>query len=77
MIFMGLEKGQTLSLEINGVSKRTAEEVKLRGIKIDSKLQLQSHVEAICKTANHRVKAFSCIAGGIQKTKPTCFTGLL
>ena len=44
-------------------------EVKLLGITIDSKLQFQSHVEAICKTANQKVKAFSRIAGYLQKHK--------
>ena len=69
VIFMVLEKGQKLSLEINGISTRTTEEVKLLGIMIDSKLQFQSHVEAICKTANQKVKAFSLKAGYLQKHK--------
>ena len=63
VIFMGLEKGQKLSLEINGISIRKIEEVKLLGIMIDSKLQFQSHVEATCKMADQKVKAFSRIAG--------------
>ena len=62
---MGLEKGQNLSPGINGISIRTTEEVKLLGITID----FQSHVEAICKTANQKVKAFSRIAGYLQKHK--------
>ena len=66
---MGLEKGQKLSLEINGISMRKTEEVKLLGITIDSKLQFQSNVVAICKTANQKVKAFSPIAGYMQKYK--------
>ena len=66
---MGLEKGEKLSLKINGISVRTTEEVKLLGITIDLKLQFQSHVEAICKTANQKVKAFSRIAGYLQKHK--------
>ena len=66
---MGLEKGQKFNLEINGISIRTTEEVKLLGIMINSKLQCQSHVEAICKTANQSVKAFSRIAGYLQKHK--------
>ena len=66
---MGLDKGQKLSLEINGLSIRTTEEVKLLGISIDSKLQIQSHVEAICKIANQKVKTFSGIAGYLQKHK--------
>ena len=61
VIFVGLEKGQKLSFEINGTSIRITEEVKLLGITIDSKLQFQSHVEAICNTANQKVKAFSRI----------------
>ena len=69
VIFMGLEKGQKLSLEINGISIRTTEEVNLLEITIDSKLQFQNHVEAICKTANQKVKAFSRIAGYLQKHK--------
>ena len=63
VIFMGLEKGRKLSLEINVISIKITEEVKLLGITIDSKMQIQSHVEAICKTANQKVKAFSRIAG--------------
>ena len=66
---MGLEKGQKLSFEINGISIRITEEVKLLGITIDSKLQFQSHVEAICNTANQKVKAFSRIVGYLQKHK--------
>ena len=69
VIFMGLEKGQKLSLEINGISRRSTEEDKPLVITIDSKLQFQSHVEAICKTANLKVKAFSRIAGYLQKHK--------
>ena len=69
MIFMGLEKGQKLKFEVNGISIRTTEEVKLLGVTTDSKLQFQSHVEAICKTANQKVKAFSSIAGYLQKHK--------
>ena len=69
VMFMGLEKGQTLSLKINGISIRTTEEVKLLRITINSNLQYQSHVEAICKTANQKVKAFSRIAGYLQKLK--------
>ena len=64
---MGLEKGQKLSPQINGISIRTTEEVKLLGITIDSKWQFQSHVEAICKTANQKVNAFSRIAGYLEK----------
>ena len=52
VIFMGLEKGQKLKFEVNGISIRTTEEVKLIGITINSKLQFQSHGEAICKSAN-------------------------
>ena len=66
---MGLEQGQKLSLEINRISIRTTEEVKLLGIAIDSKLQFQSHVETICKTADQNVKVFSRIAGYLQKHK--------
>ena len=69
LIFMRLEKGQKLSIDINGISIRTTEEVKLLGLTIDSKLQFQSHVEAIFKTANQKVKAFSRIAGYLQKHK--------
>ena len=58
VLFMGLEIGQKLNLEINGISIRTTEDVKLLGITIDSKLQFQSHVEGICKTASKKVKAF-------------------
>ena len=63
VIFAGLKKGQKLSLEIHGVSIRTTEEVKPLGMTIDSKLQFQSHMEAVCKTANQKVKAFSRIPG--------------
>ena len=69
VIFMGFEKSQKLNIEINGISIRTTEEGKLLGITIDSKLQFQSHVEAICKTATQKVKAFSRIAGYLQKHK--------
>ena len=68
-ISMGLEKGQKLSLEINGISIRTFEEVKFLGVTIDSKLQFQSYVEAISKTANQKIKAFSRIAGYLQQHK--------
>ena len=72
VIFMGLEKGQKLSFEINGISIRTTEEVEPLGITIDSKLQFQSHVEAICKAANKKVKAFYRIAGHLQKAQSIC-----
>ena len=73
VIFMGLEKGQKLSLEMSGVPVRTTEDVKLLGIAIESKLQFQSHLEAICKTANQKVKAFFRIARYIQKHKAYVF----
>ena len=60
--FMALEKGQKVSLEINGQPIKTTEEVKLLGITIDSKLQFRNHVEGICKEAIQLVKAFSSIA---------------
>ena len=63
VMFMGLETGKKLNLEINGICIRITEEVKLLGITIDSKLQFQSHVETICKMANQKVNAFSRIAG--------------
>ena len=63
VMFMDLGKGQKLSLEINCLPIRTTEEVKLFGITIGSKLQFQSHVEAISKTANQKVKELSRIAG--------------
>ena len=69
VIFMGLEKGQKVSLEINGQPIKTTEEVKLLGITIDSKLQFHNHVEGICKKASQKVKAFSRIAGFLQKDK--------
>ena len=69
VIYMGLEKGRKLSPEINGQPIKTSEEVKLLGITVVSKLQFQSHVEAICKTANQKVKAFSRIVGYLQKHK--------
>ena len=62
-MFTDLEKGQKLSLEINDISIRTTEEVRRLGITIDAKLPFQSYVEAICKTANQKVKALSRIAG--------------
>ena len=46
-----------------------AEEVTLLGIRIDSKLQFQSHVEASCKTVNQKVKALYRIAGYLKKHK--------
>ena len=58
-----------MSPEIDGISIRTTEEFKLLGITIDSKLQFQSHVAAICEAANLKVKAFSRIAGYLQKHK--------
>ena len=59
VVFMGLENGRKLSFEINGRSLRITEEVKRIGIMIDSKLQFQSHVAAICKTVNQMIKAFT------------------
>ena len=44
--FLGLEKGQTLNPE-NGIPMRTAEEVKLIGITIDSKLRFQRRGHSI------------------------------
>ena len=65
---MGLEKGQQLSLEINGISLRKTETILLEII-VDSQFQFQIHEEAICKTVNQKVKAFSQIAGYQQKLK--------
>ena len=69
VIFTGLEKLRKLSLEINGISIRITEEGKLLEITIDSKVHFHGHVEAICKTANQKVKAFSGIAGYLKKHK--------
>ena len=51
---MGLGKDKKLSLEINGQHIKTAKEVKLLEITIDSKLQFQSRVEAIYKTTSQK-----------------------
>ena len=52
-----------------GISIRIAEEVKLLGIRIDSKLQFQSRVEASCKTVNQKIKTLYRIAGCLKKHK--------
>ena len=46
--FMELEKSQKLSLETNSISIKVAEVVRLLGIRVDSELQFQSHVDAFC-----------------------------
>ena len=66
VMFIGLDKGQKLNLEINVIPIRPTENVKLLGITIDSKFQFKSHVKTICKTANQKIKAFSRIAGCLQ-----------
>ena len=65
----GLWKGQKLSLQIRCIFIGTVEEAKLLGITIDSKLQFQSHVAAMCNMANQKVKAFSRITEYLQKHK--------
>ena len=65
---MGLEKSRKSSLEMSGISIRMNEEAKLLGKTIDSKLQSQGHVEAICKRVNQQ-HAFSRIAGYLKKHK--------
>ena len=72
VIFMGLEKGQKLSLEINGIPIRTTEEVKPLGIAIDSKLQFQSHMEVICKNGNQKVKSVLSNSWVSAKTQSIC-----
>ena len=73
---MRLNKGQKLNLEINGISIKTTEEVKFLGIKIDSKFQFQSQVEALYKTENKKDNVFSRIAGylPIHKASVLCKT---
>ena len=71
---MRLEKGQKLSLEINGKPIKTTEEVKLLGITIESKLLFRNYVEAICKTANQKIKALSRIAGTYKNIKLMYYT---
>ena len=73
---MSLEKGQKVSLEINGQPIKTNEEVKLFGITIGSKLQFHNHVESICKKAIRKVKRSLEFVGFLQRIKQTYYTRL-
>ena len=73
-IFMGLEKCQKLSLEINGQPIKTTEEVKLLGITTDSKLLFRNHVGAICKTANQKNRHSLVLPGTYKNLKLMYYT---
>ena len=77
VMFTDLKKGQKLSLEINGISIRTTEEVKLLGIMIDSKLQFQVMWKLFTKLQTKRSKRYLELLGIYKSPKPTCFTRLL
>ena len=59
VIFMGLEKGQRMSLGISGISIKTTVEVKPLGITIDSKLQYK----ALAKRCQHLSQQMPTLLG--------------
>ncbi len=71
VMFLGLKKHQNVSLEINGEPITTSKEVKLLGVTIDSKLNFNSHVKALCLKASRKVSAFARVANylNLQKAK--------
>ena len=57
VMFMGRKLTDDLYLTINGVNLKAKNSVKLLGVTFDCKLNFDSHIEKLCKTASQKVKA--------------------
>ena len=56
------DQSNNLTLQIETIPVIESKEQKLLGITVDKKLIFKAHVESLCKKANQRVHALSCIS---------------
>ena len=52
-------------IDISGVSVQLAEEVKIVGVTIDSRLSFDNHITNICSSANHHIRALRHIRSSL------------
>ena len=62
---------------INGIVVQKTDSVNLLGVKIDSVLNFNKHVQSICIKASDKVRAFSRIALSLEYEKMLCYIILL
>ena len=58
-MFLGLNRGKGLRLNIQGSKVLEQEPVKLLGIEIDNKLKFDKHVQTLCRKVDKKTSAFS------------------
>ena len=56
------DKSNDLTIQIDTTPIAESKEQKLLGITLDKKLTFKTHIESLCKTANQKLHALSCIS---------------
>ena len=74
VMFLGVKGKHNLCVDINETEIKSSKNVKLLGVKIDSKLNFDSHVKNICKKANQKSRALIRIRNylSLEKAKILC-----
>ena len=60
VMFLGMREEPKFTPKINDITISLLDKVKLLGVTIDSKLKLDNHIKALCKTANKKTVLFTC-----------------
>ena len=56
-MFLGVKGKHNLCVDIKSTEMKPSKDVNLLGVTIDSKLNFDSHIKNICKTANQKSRA--------------------
>ena len=69
LMFLGLKDDINLCIDKHGTVVQMTDSLKLLGVTIDSMLDFNEHVQAICKKTSNKVRAFSRIAPNLEYGK--------
>ena len=72
VMFLGIKHKPRLCININGNYLPASDKVKLLGVRIDCKLNFNSHVENLCKRSNQKINSLSRIRNYHSPEKTLC-----
>ena len=74
VMFLGMREQLKITLKINEITIPLMDKVKLLGVTIDSKLELDDHIKACYQIANKKFSAFSCVANYLNYERVRSYT---
>ena len=74
VMFLGMREQPKITLKINEIAIPLMDKVKLLGVTIDSKLDLDDHIKARYQIANKKVSAFSRVANYLNYERVRSYT---